>query len=94
MIFPEYLCNYNFTFAFTNSPSVCLSKSSSHLLNACLMNTNGTKKEFNSKIQLEAKLLYPLELLPLDPMLNKSCNIEHCGHKMHQVDSNMMLSQY
>ena len=45
-------------------------------------------------LQLAAKLLDPLEFLLLGPMLNKSCNIEHCGNKMHQIFTNTMLSQY
>ena len=36
----------------------------------------------------------PPDFLPLDPLVNKSCNIERCGNKMHQLVENMMLSQY
>ena len=46
------------------------------------------------QLQLEAKLLDPLAFFPLDPMLNKSCNIERCGNKMNQIVTNMMLFQY
>ena len=33
------------------------------------------------------------EFLPLDPMANKTCNIECCGNKINQIVINM-LSQY
>ena len=36
----------------------------------------------------------PIEFLPLDPMLNESCNIERYDYEMHQIVANMMLSQY
>ena len=41
-----------------------------------------------------SKIIGPLEFLPLDPMLNKPCNIERCGYKIHQIVVNMMLSLY
>ena len=47
-----------------------------------------------NSIQLAAKLLDPLEFLLLDPMLNKSCNIERCGYRIHQIVANMTLSLY
>ena len=53
-----------------------------------------TGKPYQVHVQLAAKLLDPLECLPLDPMLNKSCNIERCGYKMHRIVANMILSQY
>ena len=45
-------------------------------------------------IQLVAKLLDPLEYLPLDPMVNEACNIERYGNKIPQIITNMILSQY
>ena len=49
---------------------------------------------FYQQLQLEAKLLDPFKLLPLDSMSNESCIIEQCGYKMHKIVANMMLSQY
>ena len=36
-------------------------------------------------IPLWAKLLDPPEFSPLHPIVNKSCNIERCGNKMHKI---------
>ena len=41
-----------------------------------------------------SRIIGPPEFLPLDPMVNKSCNIECCGNEMHQIIATMMLSQY
>ena len=34
-----------------------------------------------------------LEFSPFNPIVNKSCQIECCGNKMHQIVQNMILSQ-
>ena len=41
-----------------------------------------------------SKIIGPPEFFPLDSIVNKSCNIEYCGNKMHQIVPNMMLYQY
>ena len=41
-----------------------------------------------------SKIIGPPEISSLDPIVNKSCNIERCGNKMHENVPNMMLSQY
>ena len=32
---------------------------------------------------------WPFHVFPLNPIVNKSCNIECCGNKMHQIVANM-----
>ena len=41
-----------------------------------------------------SKIIGPPEFSLLNPIVNKSCNTERCGNKMHQIITNMMLSQY
>ena len=41
-----------------------------------------------------SKIIGLPKFLPWDPMVNKSCNIERCSNKMHQVVANMILSKY
>ena len=41
-----------------------------------------------------SEIIGSLELLPMNPIVRKSCNIEHCGKEMHNIVANMMLSQY
>ena len=38
------------------------------------------------------KIIGPPEFSLLDPIVNKSCNFECCGKKMHQIVANMMSS--
>ena len=45
------------------------------------------------RLTVESKIIGPPEFSPLDSVVNKSCNIERFGNKMHQIDPNMMLSQ-
>ena len=45
-------------------------------------------------VTVGSKITGPPEFLPLDPMVNESCNIERCGNKMHQIVANMMLFRY
>ena len=39
---------------------------------------------------LASKIIGTLKCLPLDPLVNKSYNIESCGSKMHPIVANMM----
>ena len=34
----------------------------------------------------------PLDAFSLNRMVNKSCNTESCGNKMHQIVANMIVS--
>ena len=45
-------------------------------------------------VTVVSKIIGPPDFSPLDPIVNKSCNIERCGKKTHQIVANMMLSQY
>ena len=49
---------------------------------------------FENTFTVMSKIIGPPEFFPLDPIVNKLCNIELCGKKMHQLVANMMLSQY
>ena len=44
-------------------------------------------------IQLEAEVFNPPDVLPLIPIVNKTCNIERCVNNMLQIIQNMMVSQ-
>ena len=41
-----------------------------------------------------SKIDGPIEFLPLDLMLIKSCNIERCGYKIHKIVTNMTTFMY
>ena len=56
--------------------------------------SNVYPKDAISEVQLAAASLDPPEFSPLDPIVNKSCNIERCGKKINQIVANKMLSQY
>ena len=43
-------------------------------------------------VQLCLNIWAPLELFPLNSVVNKLCNIECCGNKKHQIIQNMILS--
>ena len=45
-------------------------------------------------ITVVSKIIGSPKLSPLNPIVNKSCNIELCFNKMHQIVPNMMASQY
>ena len=51
-------------------------------------------KDVNLFHTVGSKIIGTPEFLLLDPMINMSCNIECCGHQMHQGVANMELSQY
>ena len=50
--------------------------------------------ELITSVTVGSRTIGPPEFSPLDPIVNKSCNIEHFRNNMHQIVANMMLSQY
>ena len=49
--------------------------------------------EYAWQLQFEAEEYNPLDVFPLIPMANKSCNIDRCVNNMLQIIQNMMVSQ-
>ena len=45
-------------------------------------------------LQLASEILDPPGIFPLNPIVSKSCNIESCGNKMHQIIANLIVSEY
>ena len=45
-----------------------------------------------TKLQWHSEMLAPLDVFPLNPIVNKSCNIECCGDKMLQTVTSMIVS--
>ena len=39
-------------------------------------------------------LLDAHKFLPLDPTVDTSCKIEHCGNRMQRIVANMIMSQH
>ena len=44
------------------------------------------------RLQSPSEMLDPLDVFPLNPIVNKSHNIECCGNKMTQIVANMIVS--
>ena len=44
--------------------------------------------------KMASEILDPPDVFPLDPIVNKSSNIECCCNKMHQTITTMIVSYY
>ena len=44
-------------------------------------------------LQLASEIWDPLEISPLNPIVEKSCNIECCSNKMHLIVANVIVSK-
>ena len=53
-----------------------------------------SSEEFELTATVVSKIIGLPDFSPLDSMVNKSCNIERCVNKVHQIVTNMMLSKY
>ena len=44
-------------------------------------------------VQLALEILKPVGVFLLNPIVNKCCNIECCGNKMHQIVANLVQAR-